>query len=656
MIELNYGDDNRFSGELPPELGNLTSLKRLAIYNSPLVGEIPPELGDLTNLQVLDLHGNELSGEIPPELGNLANLQSLSLGDNQLSGEIPPELGNLTNLQHLSLGDQLSGEIPPELGNLINLRGLYIIENQLSGEIPRELGNLVSLEVLDLSENQLSGELPPELGNLTNLQSLRLYGNRLTGCIPASPPPSLGGVGSEHFCPTQAQAATEVPATQAQVPTEVPATQAQVPTVEPAPTAAPTRAPTEAPPPTPAMSLLERYAAEHAGGPGAIYVGDLSQLVGPAPDGIDGEVTLGALERHRWIYESDYYKELLEKANLTNPTPLYSSRAEITNQHACINRDSLPCVLLQEYFATNLSRRTNGQAWFVFSSFQELGLAATDTLQFVRDGTLYSATVHGAYVGDQIPAIEMQNLPGIYSSSEQEFEAAQSIVSDIEELVQAETRGVIMNHDWYAGGGWFLYCKRPINSLKDFEGRKIGYHSPSLADWLEGMGAEGQLYDPGDTFYTPLERGIVDCALAEAWEGYSHRLVEVTDYLIGPLSGSFNFASNVINPDAWRRIPQDLQQIILEEAAKSELEALRLAAIQNETGLQRNRDEGLVFIPLSDEMKRQSFTVAMEHVIPGWVQRAGGPGSPIITDTFNNKVGPLVGLRIRSDGTVVRIN
>ena len=195
-----------------------------------------------------------------------------------------------------------------------------------------------------------------------------------------------------------------------------------------------------------------------------------------------------------------------------------------------------------------------------------------------------------------------------------------------------------------------------MNLLRDLEGRKIGYRGPSMADWLEGMGAEGQLYDLGDTFYTPLERGILDCALADAWEGYSHRLYEVTDFLNGPLSGNFNFASNVIGGDKWRGIPQDIQQIIIEEAAKSELEALRLAAIQNETGLQRNIDGGLEFVSFSDEIKRQSFSVAIERVIPGWVQRAGGPRSPSIADTFNNKVGPIVGLRIRSDGTVVKTN
>ena len=88
----------------------------------------------------LNLHRNGLSGEIPPELGNLSNLEVLSLWTNRLSGEIPPELGNLSRLETLYLWDnRLGGDIPPELGNLANLRNLSLSKNKLGGCIPSSL-------------------------------------------------------------------------------------------------------------------------------------------------------------------------------------------------------------------------------------------------------------------------------------------------------------------------------------------------------------------------------------------------------------------------------------------------------------------------------------------------------------------------------------
>ena len=157
----------------------------LDLYHNQLTGEIPPELGDLSNLTYLYLNSNQLTGEIPPELGGLSNLTYLYLNSNQLTGEIPPELGGLSNLTWLYLSsNRLTGEIPPELGGLSNLTELYLYGNQLTGEIPPELGRLSNLTELYLYGNQLTGEIPPELGGLSNLMGLGLSSNRLTGCIP----------------------------------------------------------------------------------------------------------------------------------------------------------------------------------------------------------------------------------------------------------------------------------------------------------------------------------------------------------------------------------------------------------------------------------------------------------------------------------------
>ena len=72
VTELDFSG-NQLSGEIPPELDNLTNLTALVLFYNELTGTIPAELGDLANLRGLYLSGNELSGEIPPELVSTAS-------------------------------------------------------------------------------------------------------------------------------------------------------------------------------------------------------------------------------------------------------------------------------------------------------------------------------------------------------------------------------------------------------------------------------------------------------------------------------------------------------------------------------------------------------------------------------------------------------
>ena len=431
------------------------------------------------------------------------------------------------------------------------------------------------------------------------------------------------------------------------------------PSDAPAPTAAPaTGAPaaTATPQPAAAAMTLEDYAAKFAGGPGAIYLGDLNQLVGPAPSveqgDFDGNVPLDALERHDWIYESDFYQQLLDKAKLLNPTEMVYDGDPVTIQHACINRALLPCVLIETYLAPNLEKRTNGKLVMNVSSYPELGLAGPDTLTLVSDGTLEMANIYGGYVGGEMPPIEIQNLWGIYPDRETEFRATIAITPDLETLVRDATGGFVLNHNWFSGNDLYFFSKEPLATLEDFQGLKTRSHSAALSDWIEGIGGDAQFLAFAEV-YTALERGILEAAVAGADAGHGQRWYEVTDYLSGPLT-SFPSTNNIINGDKWASIPPNLQQILVEEGAKSELEALRIASIQNEMGLAKNLDKGMTLHVFDDEVQDRSLNSSViQHVIPAWINRVGSTDHKII-GVFNENVGPLVGLHINADGSVTK--
>ena len=180
-----------------------------------------------------------------------------------------------------------------------------------------------------------------------------------------------------------------------------------------------------------------------------------------------------------------------------------------------------------------------------------------------------------------------------------------------------------MNHKWYAGNDQFFFCRGEGRHTGRLRRQEDPQPQRSSADWINGMGAGAQFLAFAEV-YTANERHILDCGVPGADAGYGQCWYGVTDYVIGPLV-SFPSTNNVINGDLWADIPEDSQQILLDEAAKSGLEALCLASIQYEMGLLKNTSDdprgagidAMEFVPFSDEMNSRSLnTEVMEHVVP----------------------------------------
>ena len=400
---------------------------------------------------------------------------------------------------------------------------------------------------------------------------------------------------------------------------------------------------------------LLAIAAELANGPGAIFVGDLDDLVGPAPSveegDAEGNVPLDALDTHLYVYESDYYRSLLDRANFTNPTELTYDGEPITIQNACVNRAIVFCKIVDTFMEPRLTERTQGKLVIESTSFPELGVAGPDTLNLVRDGTLDMVNVQGPYVAGDLPQLEIQYLFGLYTERSQQFEATVKMLPDIEELLIEDTGGYPINVNWHNGDDIFLFTKEPLHMPADVVDMKTRAFGTSISDWIRGMGGAPQFLAFAEV-YTALERGILEAGVTGGDAGHSQRWYEVISYINGPLT-SWPSSHNVVNKEVWEAIPTDLQEIWKEESVKLELEALRLGAIQNELGLQKNIDAGLEYIEFGPEMRALSDNAVLTEVVPDWVDRVGGPDAPFV-EVFNNSIAPVVGIKIEADGTIIK--
>ncbi|XP_020418358.1 probable LRR receptor-like serine/threonine-protein kinase RFK1 isoform X2 [Prunus persica] len=161
-------------GLLPPQLVKLPYLREIDFAYNYLNGTIPPEWAS-TKLTYISVLVNRLSGQIPKELGNITTLTYLSLESNKFSGILPIELGNLINLQTLMLSsNQLTGKLPEAFSGIRTLTDFRINDNNFNGTLPDWVQNWKQLRRLEMHSSGLEGPIPSNISQLYNLNELRI--------------------------------------------------------------------------------------------------------------------------------------------------------------------------------------------------------------------------------------------------------------------------------------------------------------------------------------------------------------------------------------------------------------------------------------------------------------------------------------------------
>lgn len=338
-----------------------------------------------------------------------------------------------------------------------------------------------------------------------------------------------------------------------------------------------------------------------------------------------------------------------------NLTPLVSEGHGFTIQLACLHFDLIDCALMSGQlndeidigFVDRVHRRTNGQVRFKVRTFDDVGLDGHEALARLDEGTLESVQIHPEYAGHEHPVVDIVNLSGIYRDQGAALDVIEVLQPKFAELT-AEYGGVQIAY--MTIGNDYLYARRAVHDdPESFQGFPVRAFTDAQRDLLDGLGADPRDVPFADV-HEALGRGDIEGALSCVACGYEEGWHHVADYIAGPLY-SARHSWLAINETVWDSMPNDLQNIIMEEGARhAYLNRHLVFRFFEPHVLEESRSHGLVASQFSEPIEEAMRHSAIVNVLPNWVRRIGGPHSEAV-HVFNELVYPIVGMYINPDGS-----
>jgi len=155
-----------------------------------------------------------------------------------------------------------------------------------------------------------------------------------------------------------------------------------------------------------------------------------------------------------------------------------------------------------------------------------------------------------------------------------------------------------------------IFLNKKVSTVADLKGMKLRC-SPTLVPFLKKIKANPVVMKPGD-IYTALERGVVDGYIWPAAQIREWGWEKVTKYVLEPPLPYQAIDVVLVNLDAWKKLPIELQGLLVSSAKDDEfrtvVRALEYMPREN-AGLAK---VGLKFIKMSDAETQKLQNAAIE--------------------------------------------
>lgn len=171
-----------------------------------------------------------------------------------------------------------------------------------------------------------------------------------------------------------------------------------------------------------------------------------------------------------------------------------------------------------------------------------------------------------------------------------------------------------------------VFSSQPVTSLKDIEGGKVAGAGMNMryVEGIEGAaGVRGGLTD----FYSMLQTGLVDHAMLWPEAAKTFKIAEVAPYMLKADLGAVNSKTVTVNADYWKKLPEEVQNVLLEVAVAYRDHVASLAMDRAAASRDAYVAAGgtIVEVPAED---RSAWAAAMPNIAVEWAKTLNDKGEP----------------------------
>jgi TRAP-type C4-dicarboxylate transport system substrate-binding protein len=230
-----------------------------------------------------------------------------------------------------------------------------------------------------------------------------------------------------------------------------------------------------------------------------------------------------------------------------------------------------------------------------------------DMIRKMRVGQLQASALSFVGLRDVDPSLQGTIIPGLFAN-EEEVQCVLEKLSPTYKKKLADSGFVVLA--WGDTGWVYFFSKKEVHTPQDLKGLKLYTWAgdPGVADAWRKIGFQPVVLSIND-LTTSLATGMVDSFAFSPIVAFTARWYERTPHMVdfpwSRLAGAI-----VITQESWNKVPEALRPKLLDAATKAGADINKAVAKMGSSALRAMEKNGLQIIRLTDEQRKQWFTLA----------------------------------------------